>query len=302
MSSGRELLARRAVDGDLVEGARALAVFACEPVSLLRALRLPRPVRSRVAVARRPLIQPLAEIGPPRRWAVLLSDGDDAHLLEGEGERLVEAERFRDELRRRAGRGVWAPDRTDAPLPEDELAHVRRTVDLLSARARERGYERIAVGADERIWREIFRRLPGDVLDRVIGRFDTDADEASPSEVRARVEPLLRAADAEARQAALAKLPRQGVCGLDATLDALHEWRVRALLLHQGLEHAGAVCPRCGRAARGAGCCPLDGAPMEPEPHLIDWAVARAIDQDAQILPVQEGLERCEGVAGLLRY
>lgn len=298
----QELLLRRAVEGDLAEGARALALFAAEPVSLLIALRLPRPVRSRVAVARRALIQPLAEIGPPHRWAVLLADGDDARLLEGEGERLVEVERFKDELRRRAGRGVWAPDRTDAPLPEDELAHVRRTVELLSARARERGYEWIAVGADERIWREIFRRLAADMLDRVIGRFDIDADEASAVEVCARVEPLRQAAEAEARHRALVKLAQQGVCGLDATLDALHQRRVRTLLMHAGLERAGAVCPCCARAARPPGCCPLDGTRMELEAHLIDWAVAKAIDQDAQIVAMQQGLEGCEGVAALLRY
>jgi|GEM_PF-784630 len=297
-----DLLERRAVAGDLAEGARALALFACQPMSLLETLRLPRPVRPMAALARRAVIQPLAEIGPPRSWAVLLSDGDDARLLEGRGERLEEVERFRDELRRRAAHGVWAPERTDAPLPEDELAHVRRTVELLSERARERGYERIAVGAGERIYREILRRLDGEVRERVIGRFDVDADEASIAEVRGRVEPLLRAADEAARRAALAQLDARGVCGLQATLAALHERRVGTLLVRRGLERPGWRCPLCGRARDDSGPCPLDGSPTEAEPNVIDWALALAVEQDAQILALDEGLERCQDIASLLRF
>lgn len=298
----RELLEHRTANGELARGARGLAVIACEPAGLLEAIRLPRTVRSRAWVARRPLIQPLAEIGPPRAWAALLCDGEVARLLEAHSEALVEVERFSDELRRRAGHGVWAPDHTDAPIPEDALAHVRRTVELLSERARARGYDQIAIATDERIWREIVRRLPGDVLDRVIGRFDIDADEASAVEVRTRAEPLLRAAAAERQQSALAQLPEQGACGLQPTLASLHERRVRVLLLREGLEHAGAECPHCGRAEAAPGRCELDGTPMDPEPNVIDWAVRRAIDQEAAILALHDGLERCKGIGALLRF
>lgn len=297
-----ELLEQHVLDGELVKGARALAVFACRPAALMEAVRLAHPLRSRVAIARRPLIAPLTEVGLPRRWAVLLSDGDDARLLEGEGERLAEVERFSDELRRRAGRGVWAPERTHAPLPEDELAHVRRVVELVAERARQRRYERIAVGTDERIWHEIRRRLPGDVRDRVVGHFAVDADEASITEVRARVEPLLRAAEQEARKAAIERLGERGACGFDAALGALHERRAGTLLLHSGLGRPGWICPRCGRATTTSGPCPLDAAPTEPDPDIVDWAVSRAIDQDAEILTFAEGLERCAGIAVLLRF
>jgi len=47
------LLGERAVDDGLAAGAHAVAVFACQAADLLEAVRLPRPVRSRVAIARR---------------------------------------------------------------------------------------------------------------------------------------------------------------------------------------------------------------------------------------------------------
>jgi len=298
----RELLEQRALHGDLAAGARALAVFACAPVSLFEALRLPRPARSRVAVARRAVLQPLAEIGPPRSLAVLLCDGDDARLLESEGERLVEVQRLTDELRRRAGHGVWAPERTDAPLAEDQLAHVRRAVELLAEHDRQRRYERIAIGADERIYREIQRRLDGELRPRLVGRFDVDVDEASLVEVRARVEPLLGAADEQGRRAALQRLAERGACGLDAALTAVHERRAAMLLLKEGLEHPGSVCPRCGRAQIDLGPCPVDGSATEEEPNIVDWAVAQALDQDAEILVLRQGLEHCDGLGALLRF
>src|ERR687894_1568503 len=93
--------AREELDANLddgwAEGAHALALFLCGPADLFEVLKLPRPVDSRVTIADRPAIEPLAEIGPAEHWVVLLLDGNDARLLEGYGDRL-------EEVRREAGR------------------------------------------------------------------------------------------------------------------------------------------------------------------------------------------------------
>src|SRR5688500_12765746 len=48
------------LQGDLPsEGAQAVAVFAAEPAGLFEALKLPRPLPSRVAIRRSPLVAPL---------------------------------------------------------------------------------------------------------------------------------------------------------------------------------------------------------------------------------------------------
>ena len=48
------------LDDNWAEGAHALALFVCGPGDLFEVLRLPRPVDSRVTIADRPAIEPLA--------------------------------------------------------------------------------------------------------------------------------------------------------------------------------------------------------------------------------------------------
>ena len=65
------------------KGTQGLALFACSPAGLFEVLRLPCPSPRRVAVDDAPLITPLAEVGPPTRWAVLLVDRRHGRLFAG---------------------------------------------------------------------------------------------------------------------------------------------------------------------------------------------------------------------------
>ena len=105
--------ARSEIEGNLddgwAEGAHALALFVCGPADMFEVLRLPRPVDSRVTIADRPAIEPLAEVGPAQHWAVLLLDGNDARLLEGLGHRLEEVRHESSDRRNRTSTGgMWA--------------------------------------------------------------------------------------------------------------------------------------------------------------------------------------------------
>ena len=60
------------------EGAQGVAVFASEPAKLFEAIKLPRPVSSRVAIGRSPLVGPLARFERRERWCVALVSRRDA--------------------------------------------------------------------------------------------------------------------------------------------------------------------------------------------------------------------------------
>lgn len=298
------LLIGRVIDDGLAEGAHAIAVFACQPTDLLEAVRLPRAVGERVMIARRPAIRPLVEIGPPPIWAVLLTDGDDARLLEGHGDRLEEVERLRTRLPRRSGHGIWAPDHDERAVGKDERRHLRRAVELLADHARGRRYDAFAVGTSPRLWAVIEDELPAELRERLLGRLDIDADESRPAEVRARVEPLLHAA-AQARRRRVANLlsgPR-AVHGLWSALAALQERRVQTLVVAPWAQHPGTACPRCNWATAQPGACPIDGAQLEPEPDLVDLAVAEAVVQaaDVEILDDEHRIG-ADGLAAILRH
>lgn len=300
-----DVLVRGVVEGRLAAGARGLAALACERAGLLEVVRLPRPVRSRAFIARHPVIQPLAEIGSPGLWAVLVTDGDDARLLEGVGDRLIEIESFHDAHRRRHRRGVWAPERSDGPLAEDERRHVRRAVEELVERDRRQGYELVAIGATEPVWAEARRAMPDGLRTRLAGRFSVNVEEASAAEVRLRVEPLLLETASEQERRTLALLDEAGVKGLGPSLELAFERRISALVITPELEHPGVLCQLCGWPGLVPGACPIDGAALWPEDNIVDWAIRRALAQDAEALALHhhpDGLAAYDGIGAIPRF
>ena len=276
--------AREELDANLddgwAEGAHALALFLCGPAGLFEVLRLPRPLDNRVLIADRPAIEPLAaEIGTAERWAVLLVDGDDARLLEALGDRLEVTETVQGDL----------PGAAEMLRVADEG----------------RPFARIAIGTTEDIYAELADHLAEPLRERIIGRFDAGADRESPTDIREKVEPLLRRDETFREKEAIDKAFASGVRGIVDTLPALYERRVQTLLLEPGVERPGVVCPRCRWAmAEERGTCPVDGETMQPHPNLAEWAVELAVEQNATVMPMRrhDDLSDHDGIAAALRF
>lgn len=280
------------LDGDWAQGAHALALFLCGPADLFEVVRLPRPLDARVHIADRPAIEPLAEVGTAERWAVLVLDGDDARLFEGQGDRLEESGPTR------SARG-GVTDGTDEHEFVRGVAEMLREADAVDA------YARIAIGTTERLFGVLEGHLPEDVAERVIGRFDAGADAATPTALSEKVQPLLIADETRREKAVIDAAFATGVRGLADTLPALYERRVGTLLLEPGLEHPGVVCPRCRWAvAEERGACPVDGETMHPHPDVVEWAVELAVEQDAAVVALRrhDDLADYDGIAAALRF
>ena len=305
VSRVREELASNLDDG-WAEGAHALALFACGPAELFDVVRLPRPVDNRVLIADRPAIEPLAsEIGTAERWAVLLLDGDDARLLEGLGDRLEETDTLSGDHRGRASTGGMSAQRYERSAGMEELEFVRGAAGLLREAFEERGYKRVLVGTNERLFGVLEGELPEPVRDVLLGRFDAGADWQSVTDIRDKVEPLLQRDETHREKAAIDKAFANGVRGIVDVLPALYERRVDTLLIERGLDHPGVVCPRCRWAiAEERGTCPVDGETMHPHPNLVEWAVELAVEQDAAVLALRHhaDLGDHDGIAAALRF
>jgi peptide subunit release factor 1 (eRF1) len=98
------------------------------------------------------------------------------------------------------------------------------------------------------------------------------------------------------------------VLGLDRTLTALLEGRVRTLLVAEGERLEGAVCTRCDYlAAKPFEICPLCGARADRTPDVVGVAMERALLSGAHVEPLlgeakEELLSRGHPVAAILRY
>jgi peptide chain release factor subunit 1 len=293
------------LDGGWAEGAHALALFVCGPAELFEVLKLPRPVDSRVTIADRPAIEPLAEVGPAEHWAVLLLDGNDARLLEGFGDRLEETDGEHSDHGGRTRVGGMSAQRYERSVGMEANEFLRNVARLLEDADRDRSYKRIFVGATERHFSAFTDALSQPLRERITGRFDAGADWESVSDVRDRLEPLLQVDETHREREALDAVGANGVRGIVDVLPALYERRVGTLLLEPGLEHPGVVCPRCRWAlAEERGMCPVDGETMVEHPNLVEWAVEVAVEQDAEVLPVRrhDDLADHGGIAAALRF
>lgn len=295
------------LDDDWARGAHALALFVCGPADLLEVLKLPRAVDSRVRIADRPSIEPLAEAGTADPWAVLLLDGDDARLLEGRGDRLAETHHLSDDHDGRTSRGGMAARRYERSVGMEELEFLRGAAGMLADADRDGRFTRIFVGTQSHRYPEFERLLPEPVKEKIAARFDAGADWESPQSIRDKVEPLLQVDQTHREREALDRVenPDTGVRGIANVLRPLYERRVGALLLEPGVEHPGVVCPRCRWAeAEERGTCPVDGETMQPHPNLVEWAVEVAVEQDADVLPLRhhDDLAEHDGVGVALRF
>ena len=294
------------LDDGWAEGAHALALFLCGPADLFEILRLPRPLDNRVLIADRPAIEPLAsEIGTAERWAVLLLDGDDARLLEAMGDRLEVAQTVQGDLRGRTQTGGMSAQRYERSVGMEVNEFLGQVAEMLRAADERAPFKRIAIGTTERLYAQFEEALGEPLKERIIGRFDAGADWESPTDIRAKVDPLLQRHETYREKEAIDRAFAGGVRGIVDTLPALYERRVETLLLEPGLERPGVVCPRCRWAmAEERGTCPVDGETMAPHPNLAEWAVELAVEQDASVLPLRhhDDLSDHDGIAAALRF
>jgi hypothetical protein len=302
--------AREALDANLddgwAEGAHALGMFVSGPAGLFDVIRLPRAVDSRVVIAEKPAIEPLAETGPVEPWAVVVMDGDDARIFEGLGDRLVVIEHPADDHDKRTSH-AWRSGsmRYASPVGKEEAEFLASVAADLCRLDRDRNFRRILVGATARHLGVFEEKLEPHTRAKIIGHFDAGADWENAQDIRQKVEPLLQMDETRREADALARAAYPGVRGLEATLPALYERRVDTLLIEPGLEHRGIVCPRCRWAAADErGECPVDGVEMKPCENLVEWAVELAVAQDATVLPVRHhnDLSEHDGIGAALRF
>jgi peptide chain release factor subunit 1 len=291
------------------EGAHAVAVFAGNGAGLLEVLALPRPVPSRVAIGRSPLVGPLARLERRERWCVTLVGRRDARIFRGSPESLREMKQIHDLVFGQHDQGGWSQARYQRGIEKEKDDHLKHTAEALMKQFKRRPFERLILGGPREVTADFEPKLHGYLSERLAGRIEVDVDRATPGQVLERVRPLLEKFEEERESAALERLGEGGraALGLDDVLRALNERRVECLLLDERFDAPGASCPECGwLGAGGERTCPVDGRELEQLEDLTEAAIELTLQQSAEILGVrrrrEELEERAGGVAALLRF
>jgi peptide subunit release factor 1 (eRF1) len=296
--------------GDVCNGAHAVALFCASKLGLFEAIKLPEPVPQDVALSELPYIEPLAHIGTPDRWYVVLVNRRIARFFRGVGEQLEEEESVEDQVPGRHSQGGWSQPNYQRSIDKDAADHLKRTAEELARRLRARPAARVLVGTTQECWAEFERKLPNDASPAVLGRFDIDVGAATAATVFEAAHPLLDEAERREERELLDRLEEavgaggRAVAGLEPVLTALNQRGVDTLLFEAGLALPGAMCRNDGFLGVEPDECPIDGEPLDPRENIVDAALHEAISQSARLVPVRHhpDLGPLGRIAALVRF
>jgi peptide chain release factor subunit 1 len=298
------------LEGDLpAEGAQALAIFAAESAELFEVLKLPRPLPSRVAIRRSPLVAPLAGLARRERWCVALVNRRDARIFRGSPDGLREIEQIHDLVFGQHDQGGWSQARYQRGIEKEKDDHLKHTVEALMKHFKRRPFERLIVGGPREVVADFESKLHGYLAERLAGRIDVDVEHSTPEQVLEAVQPRFEELEEAREGEALERLGEAGraAIGLEDVLRALNERRVDTLVADERYSAEGTCCPSCGwLGPAGERSCPVDETELETLDDLTEAAVELTIQQSADILAVRrrrdELAERAGGIAALLRF
>jgi peptide chain release factor subunit 1 len=291
------------------DGAQAVAVFSSAAAGLFEVLRLPRPVPSRVAIGRTPLVGPLARLERRERWCVALVSRRDARIFRGSPESLREIEQIHDVVFGQHDQGGWSQARYQRGIEKEKDDHLKHTAEALMKHFKRRPFQRLIVGGPREVVADFESKLHGYLSERLAGRIEVDVDTATPDRVLKKAQPLFEELEEEREAAALDRLGEGGraAVGLHDVLQALNERRVECLVLDERFAAPGATCPECGwLGPEGERTCPVDGRELEQLEDLTESAIELTLQQSAEILAVRRRREELErragGIAAVLRF
>jgi len=190
--------------------------------------------------------------------------------------------------------------------------HLKKVADELERLAKTSSFELVLGGTDE-IVNEILDILPEPIKQRVIGKFPVDYKHDTDQEIFERAEIVWKNREQSAEANLLdqvveqAKSGRKGVLGVQPTLSALMEEKVRTLLIANGFAIDGSVCTRCDYISeRTFKTCPLCSGSAEKR-DITDRVVEKAIltGAEAEVVASDQARDRLlaeGGLGGLLRY
>ncbi|MCH7874689.1 MAG: hypothetical protein IH965_05255 [Gemmatimonadetes bacterium] len=317
--------------GNLPPG-RGIAIFASEPLDLFLAIPLAMVFRSRLAVARSPLVRELAALDDEfGRVICAVCDRTTARFFDVSAGEVVElpgltaadttrAGRFHGSSESRThrnrseprGRGVGGSalgeHKFNQRIREEKHRHYAQIAQRLFTLSREAGVVGVVLagtGADVAV---VEPHLHPYVRDAVLGEAKLNPKSASPHDVleavlsvRQQKERAWEARHIDELREGLGS--RWAVNGIAPTLDALSRGQVRTLLVDPNIELPGYRCAETGRLAHTPEACDGQG-PAEPIADVIDDAIEETLRQGSHVDVIEDPVLRnhVDGLAALLRF
>ena len=298
---------------------KGVAIFSSAPQQFFRVYSFALPIFNWLYVADRPSVKPLADlIEDYGGYGVILIDKQHARLFHIHLGQLQEQEGIEGATVKHTKQGGTANIATLRGGTSRQTKYENDVVDRNmkdSAELAVRFFEdhhvrRILIGGQESTIAAFRKQLPKAWQCLVMGTFASSIS-ASQAEV------LTQALDAsrKARESREQKLIGEvlgkaatqtgAVIGLEHTLDAVNERRVRHLVVNSGFHKPAWLCVDCGLATLNPEqVCQNCNHQTQPIPDVSDYAVSSVLRNGGEVtvVPGDEALTKAGSIGALLRY
>ncbi len=296
---------------------RGVAVFSCVGEDFFRAYSLGVPVRDMVWEGQRPYVRPLtALLDAYGHYGVVLVNKEQARFLIFHLGMLEEQEGFQGEEVRHTKRGGASqfPGRRGGAAGQTNYEaevverNMKRAAEAAEAFFAQHKVRRILIGGSEEnvaLFREALSKAWQSLI---AGTFTMDI-RASHAEVLTKA--LKIGQEAERRREerlveeiqTLAAKGGPAVMGLDETLGAVHEKRIRILVYEEGYREPGYRCTGCGfLTVQVLEQCPFCETAFEAVPDAVELAVRRTLEDGGEVEVIPRKLDEIGHIGALLRY
>lgn len=310
--------ALRYIEHEYTRQGRSVTIFSCAEENFFRAYPLSVSVHSRIHVAEKPYVRPLANLlDAYGAYGVSLVDKQGARFFYFHLGELIEQEgTLGEEVRQSKGANSSVHGRRsyeDAGVSNRDTTAAKKnfkeSAEAAIAFFEKQKVRRILLGGTDENLAQFQHALPKSWQSLIVGKFSVDMT-ANHSEILAEALHVGSKAE-EKREAVLvqqmitsAAKAADGVVGLRDTLHATHEGSVKTLLLDEEYHAPGYRCQSCQYiTAEAADACPFCGGDFDELPDATETAVRQVMLSGGVVEIVRDNPEMADiGIGALLRY
>jgi rubrerythrin len=297
---------------------KGLAIFSDQNIDFFRTYQFGLAVPNKVFISNRPTISPLVRLVDTfMGWSVVLVDKQGARVFTFNlGELVEKAGVLGDDVKQtKRGGGNAMHGRMGGSDPSGKIENiiernVKEVIDYATEIFKVHHIRRIMIGGTDENIARFKEELPKSWQSLVVGDFSMSMN-ASHLEVLEEATRVAINAREKINQSlvdqaiTLAAKGSYGVTGLIDTLNAIHEGRVKTLLLLQHFEQAGYRCEGCGYlTVQALDTCPFCSGSFLCIDDAVELAVQDTLIKNAEVkvLLENEALAKAGHIAALLRY
>ncbi len=310
--------ARRYLDFEYDWQSRGVALFVAEG-EILSVIPLAIAPNARVTYTERPNVRTLADVGSRLgKYDVAVLDRERLRLfsvawgkIQSKTEALGEEVKHYKQGGWSAGRGRHSAGGHQRHEENLALRNLKDGIELIQQFTESTGSRRLMLGGSPEVLAQVKELMPKPLLEQIIGEFNVDVG-TNVNEILERSLDVVQEVDLEMQKRCVEQAITEaskgglGVTGVQDTLFALHEGRVRLLLVDETYHVSGYLCHECGSALmERMEKCPLcQGGPLDETPDVVNVSIHKAAETGAEVSIVRENADllHAGGMAAITRY